>query len=1238
MWRWVSAGAASAAGLAGDGADCEYRELGAVIDHRPDVASWKRLMRSQQQMTWAKCFESYGRDRAYWEDKLDQAERDNPGRLHRDPDLVVPAYACQDIHLQPGGYCRDELAGYVFHHGTRVFYQGENDRDEHHALYASLLREPADGQLRRIVDLGCSIGQGTTALKQRFPDADIVGVDIGLPLLRYAHLRATELGVDVEFQHALAEALPFDDGSQDAVFAFILFHEVPACSFGEIVAEAYRVLRPGGTFTVIGRTEQSQPAGAEPDVAGVRCPVQLRAVLAGLRCQRFSRDPDGRRIQRYRATADADVPVADDGREASLITAMTIASKDAVPESEPAVVTALADLIERGVATRDVAVREAAATDVYRAGRTPAAVVYPTSTDEVVEVVRTAQACGAALHVRGGGMSYTDAFLPLADDALLVDMSRCNAIREINANDLYATVEAGCTWAALDAALEPHGLRATFWGPMSGRLSTVGGAMAQGAVTFGSARNGPSVANVLGLEVVLADGTLVTTGSAGQPGHSAFYREYGPDLTGLLCNDAGAFGIKTAVTIPLEPRPACGAGMSFSFDSFDALVEATRLISREQLATEVFGAETALVKAVAGTPDLRNDLKQLWTMMRAAGSVPAALATAWTAATNGRRFLDRSRYLANFLVEAASPRELALVSARLRRYALADGVEVANTVAEFTRAVPFPDPAVIGPEGRRLLPLHGVIPYSKAGALHSDYMQYLESIRAECDALGVEVYIVYATTGRNGFLYECVIYWPDEWLASHRDTLTDEQKAMFSEPAPNAAARDKVEEIRQRTVEIFYEHGCVHFQIGRAYPYARDRDAGGPAVARERTSGRGPGRSNQPGSARPVTTIAIAGAGIGGLCAAVGLARAGRPVTVFEQAPELGDVGAGISLAPNAVKGLRHLGLEAAVEAAADEPLEQFTRHYATGEPLVTIDRHNTRHQFGAGYLQMHRADLHALLVAALNEAQPGAVQLNHRLDGVQAADDGAVLAFTNGAEVHVDLLIGADGLRSIVRDKVFAARGGEYAGVVAWRGLVPTDAFGDYELPAGSSVFVGPERIFVRYPVRHGTVQNFVAFTREPNWAAEGWTQRGDAAALRQHFEDFHDEVLRTIDAMGADDCFRWGLFERKPLERWVRGPVALLGDAAHPMLPWFGQGAATAIEDGVVLARSLTEAPDISTGLGWYERARRERVTEIHHESSLGGERLLNAYKTLLQTEPVRTEDTLGMTLYDPGTVALA
>ncbi|MEM1261294.1 MAG: FAD-binding oxidoreductase [Pseudomonadota bacterium] len=519
-----------------------------------------------------------------------------------------------------------------------------------------------------------------------------------------------------------------------------------------------------------------------------------------------------------------------------------------MPTSTPAVVQQLLAGLGNTTVVTEAAAVQTAATDVYRDGKTPYAVVLPRSTDELANAVRSAVEHKLSVYVRGGGMSYTDAFLPQSTESIIIDLSQMNAIREINAIDLYATVDAGCTWETLDTALTEHGLRASFWGPMSGRVSTVGGAMAQGAVTFGSARNGPSVANVLGLEVVLADGSLVTTGSGGQPGHSPFLREYGPDLTGLLCNDAGAFGIKAAITVPLEPRPSHGTGLSFSFDDFESLLEATRAVSRDSLATEVFGAETALVKSVAGAPNIRNDVRQLLTMMRAANGIGAALKTAWTAAVNGRRFLDRSKYLVNYLLEANSPQELQLVTKRLRQAVLPHGVEVANTVAEFTRAMPFPDPAVLGPGGRRLLPLHGVIPYSQATALNTAYCDYIDEIRPVCEQLGIDVYIVYATTGRNGFLYECVIYWSDEWLDSHQATLTDEQRAMMSEPTANPDAREMVEQIRLRSIEIFYEHGCTHYQIGRAYPYTRDRDPGALRLLRAIRNEIDPNNTINPGA------------------------------------------------------------------------------------------------------------------------------------------------------------------------------------------------------------------------------------------------------------------------------------------------------------------------------------------------------------------------------------------------------
>lgn len=229
----------------------QYDTVAPEIDADADVRGWKRVMRSQQQLTWDRLVDSYGERREQWMKLLEEAESANPGRLHRDPDLKIPESACQDIHLQPGGYCNDPLAGFYFEHGTRVFYQGDNEGNSLHDAYADMMRVPDDGKVDRILDLGCSIGQSTTSLKARFPDAEVWGLDIALPLLRYAHLRATNLGVDVHFKHGLAEKPDFDDASFDSVFAYILFHETPEHTFGPIVEEALRVLRPGGTLTVI---------------------------------------------------------------------------------------------------------------------------------------------------------------------------------------------------------------------------------------------------------------------------------------------------------------------------------------------------------------------------------------------------------------------------------------------------------------------------------------------------------------------------------------------------------------------------------------------------------------------------------------------------------------------------------------------------------------------------------------------------------------------------------------------------------------------------------------------------------------------------------------------------------------------------------------------------------------------------------------------------------------------------
>ena len=385
--------------------------------------------------------------------------------------------------------------------------------------------------------------------------------------------------------------------------------------------------------------------------------------------------------------------------------------------------------------------------------------------------------------------------------------------------------------------------------------------------------------------------------------------------------------------------------------------------------------------------------------------------------------------------------------------------------------------------------------------------------------------------------------------------------------------------------------------------------------------------------------IAIVGAGIGGLALALGLARAGQRLRVYEQAPELREIGAGVSLSPNAVKGLRYLGVGERLEAMADEPPTQVTRHYANGKVLVNFRRHNTREQLGAPYLQAHRADLHDLLRDRLAALQPDALVLDKELTAV--SDDSAngyLLGFADGSHAGADLLVGADGLKSTVRREVFSEPAPEFSGFVAWRGLVTRDELGDEQSRPGSMVFVAPGRMFVRYPVRHGRLQNFVAFSQvDEGWSAEGWSQTGDIDSVRDVFSDFHDDARVVLRAFSGRRCHKWGLFSRRPLPRWVKGRATVLGDAAHPMLPWLGQGAAMAIEDSVILCRALIKFEGVGEALRRYENARLERVTVIHRESLHGGERLMQQDPDELARRPVVTEETLGLSHYDPATEPL-
>jgi salicylate hydroxylase len=386
--------------------------------------------------------------------------------------------------------------------------------------------------------------------------------------------------------------------------------------------------------------------------------------------------------------------------------------------------------------------------------------------------------------------------------------------------------------------------------------------------------------------------------------------------------------------------------------------------------------------------------------------------------------------------------------------------------------------------------------------------------------------------------------------------------------------------------------------------------------------------------------IAVIGAGIGGLTAAVAMQRAGFRVRVYEQAPQLGEVGAGLSLSPTAAHGLASLGLLPAIERAAYTPEDQAVRHFRDARPLQWVNRgQRLVEKYGERYYLIHRADLHDALAAAVRENDPEAIVLAHKFVTLDQSGARVRIAFAERSNVEADIVIGADGSRSHVRHELFGATDPTYTGYIAWRGLVPMDRVPKTILDPPSGIFIGPGHLVNRYPVRQWQLLNFVAFAEREAWAEEGWSIRSTVEELLAEFEGWHPDVRAFLGAVPPDHLFKWGLFDREPLETWHEGRVTLLGDAAHPVLPFLGHGAVLAIEDAVVLGRALADAKDPEDALSRYEKARLPRAAFVMRESR-------QAVKTFHSKEPENyarktggraADERLGLFDYNPATVAV-
>ena len=339
--------------------------------------------------------------------------------------------------------------------------------------------------------------------------------------------------------------------------------------------------------------------------------------------------------------------------------------------------------------------------------------------------------------------------------------------------------------------------------------------------------------------------------------------------------------------------------------------------------------------------------------------------------------------------------------------------------------------------------------------------------------------------------------------------------------------------------------------------------------------------------------IAVIGAGLGGLAAGVALRQAGFDVDVYEQAPELTEIGGGINLGPNAVRVLYRLGLRPALDREAVRPLSTHQRRWQDGRTLQLAPLNpRCEELYGAPHLTVHRADLLAIIASGF---APERLHLGHRLVGLSDKGDRVEAWFENSVRMTADVVIGADGINSTVRAALLGEEAPRFAGCVAYRGLVPVERIADLGLELGSQSWVGPGGHFVHYFVSRGRLLNFVGWTEHDTWSREDWTDRATIGRALQAFAGWHPQLRRIIGA--ADTCFIWALFDREPLPRWSIGRITLLGDACHPMYPFMGQGAAQAMEDGATLAACLSAAgggvPDVA--LRRYEELRRPRVTRL-------------------------------------------
>ncbi len=470
----------------------------------------------------------------------------------------------------------------------------------------------------------------------------------------------------------------------------------------------------------------------------------------------------------------------------------------------------------------DEVARKLLSTDLsFQPGEIADVVVCPADSKELSTCVTIAASANMPVVARGGGMSYTQGYQPELPGSLLVDLRRMNQVIEINTEDMYVTVQSGCTWKKLYEALLEHDVRTPYFGPLSGMYATVGGAMSQNSLFLGSGLYNTTAESALGLKIILADGAILQTGSAAHKNGQPFYRHFGPDLTGIFTADTGAFGIKSEATLRLIEAPEVTLFMSFGFDSLEAMLHTQTILARKRICAEcygfdpyynksfenqgfTFGEGLAVLKDVATT---EGGIKGLWSSFKVAAA--------------GKTFLREVNYSLHMTFDSYD-KDVAHRALETARVVCQDngGYEVDNTLPTVFRAHPFGGvrTVLLGKDGEVWLPVHGFMPLSKAVEIGNATEAFFNERRELMEKYGIKSSYLTCFSGTE-FVIEPSLYWRDE-LGEFRLSLIEEEfqekwKGFDAEPEIRRVALKMRDEMR----DLYDAHGCCHLQLGKYYPY-----------------------------------------------------------------------------------------------------------------------------------------------------------------------------------------------------------------------------------------------------------------------------------------------------------------------------------------------------------------------------------------------------------------------------------